>query len=73
MAQKRKPDIVDEGYAVVVTSDRLAHATEGECWSDDDHLIGLKDAPEALAHGYALCPKCHAKADKIVDLPEEGE
>ena len=53
----KQDDLIALGYGAVVKG-RIAHRTDGACWTDKDWLIPLKDMEEAEAHGYERCRKC---------------
>jgi hypothetical protein len=52
-----KEELLAQGYGAVVKG-RVAHRTDGDCWSEKDWLIPLKDMEEAVNHGYQRCRKC---------------
>jgi len=61
-------ELLAKGYGAVVKG-RVAHRTDGSCWSEKDWLIPLKDLEEAKAHGYEVCKKCRGSTSE----PETSE
>jgi hypothetical protein len=62
-----KEELLAQGYGAVVKG-RVAHRTDGDCWTEKDWLIPLKDLEEADAHGYERCRKCNS-----ISAPETSE
>ena len=53
----KRDELIAAGYGAVVKG-RIAHRTDGDCWTETDWLIPLKDMEEAIDHGYTRCRKC---------------
>jgi len=53
----KRDELIAQGYGAVVKG-CIAHRTDGDCWTEKDWLIPLKDMEEAIDHGYTRCRKC---------------
>lgn len=53
----KREELLEQGYGCVVLG-RTAHRTEGECWTEKNHLIPLASMEEAASHRYEMCRKC---------------